>query len=337
MLTRLAFKTIGTLASILPRRCQYAIAHRLADAHYLLDREARDSVWANLRVILGEEAPESIVRREARWVFRSFGMYLCEFFGYGKFGPAYIDQHVTVEGREYLDRALAGGHGAVLCSAHYSNWELGATVVAHMGYPIMAVAQMHTDPKTNDIFVKQRTTSGVQVVDSQHAGKASLKALRRNQFTALMGDRTTGGPVVPVTIFGRKTYLPQGPWRIALISGAAVLPIFMQRRFNYGYRLEIDAPIVVPHEGTRDERMAVMAQQWADSFAARVKADPCQWTVFRRVWDDPSTGALGSAQTLALSLIQPDPSTAADRSGVEAPLSGEKRAAPEKENAIELK
>jgi lauroyl/myristoyl acyltransferase len=300
MLKHLGFKAIVGLAAVLPRRVQYWIAHRVADAHYLLDRKARAAVCANLRVILGDDARESVIRHEARWVFRSFGMYLCEFFGHSRFARNFCDKHVIVQGRENLDAALALGHGAIFCSGHYSNWELGGTVVARLGYPIWAITQMHADPRTNAMFVGQREAAGVHVVHSQHGAKAAMKALRANETVAVLGDRTTGGPVVAVQLFGKTTYLPQGPWRMALATGAPILPTFVHRRFSGSYTLEFGPPVAVPERGTRDERMAAMAQSWAATLEARLRADPSQWAVFYRVWDDPETGAKGIGQSLAI-------------------------------------
>ena len=300
MLKRAGFHAIACLSNLLPRAVQYRIAHAVGDCCYLFDHNARENVKANIRCILGPDASEKLVRREARWVFRSFGMYLCEFFGHRHFGGDFVDRHVVVQGRENLDAALARGRGAIFCSGHYSNWEMGGTVVGHLGYPIVIVAQMHADAKTNEMFVKQRADFGITVVPTQHGAKGALKALRNNQPVALLGDRPTGGPVVPVTLCGRTTYLPQGPWRIALVTGAPLLPTFVHRRSNENFTLEIGAPIEVPEKGTQRERMLIMAQRWADVFEARLRVDPSQWAAFYRVWDDPKTGALGVSQSLAM-------------------------------------
>lgn len=284
MLEYLGFRTVEGLAGILPAGLQYAIARRVADACYLLDRRGREGLMDNLRGVLGPGAPEVLVRLEARGAFHSFGMYLCEFFGHKRLGGRFIAEHVVILGRENLEAALARGRGAIFCSGHYSNWEFGASIVAHLGYPITIVVQMHSDPRIAGLFVQQRLKAGVSVVPSQHGAKGALKALRQNQTVALMGDRPTGGPVIPVRFFGRQTCLPQGPWRIGLLSGAALLPTFMQRRFNGGFTLEIGAPLQVPAEGALGERMAALAQAWADCFSARLRADPGQWAAFRSVW-----------------------------------------------------
>ena len=305
MLKYLGFKSIVGLARMLPRSWQYAMAHRVADAHYILDQAARRSVQHNLRIILGPDAPDSAVRHEARWVFRSFSMYLCEFFGHEALRGSYIDRHVIVQGQEHLDAALSKGRGAIFCSAHYSNWELGATVVAHLGYPIVAVTQRHTDSRTNTMFVSQREAAGVRVVHSEHGATAALRALRRNQTVALLGDRPTGGPTVAVRLCQRRILLPQGPWRIAQSSGAALLPTFMHRRYNGNYTLEIGAPIAPPDDG-RSGRMNALAQAWADCLEARLRRDPSQWAVFYPAWDVAGADARAPLPTPALGRVGMD-------------------------------
>jgi len=291
VLEYLGFRAIAGLTGILPGAWQYAIARRVSDGCYLLDRRGREELIGNLRGVLGPSAPPALVRHEARGAFRSFGAYLCEFFGHERLCGRFIDEHVVVLGRENLEAALGQGRGAMFCSGHYSNWEFGASIVAHLGYPITIVVQMHADPRVAGLFVQQRRRVGVQVVGSQHGAKGALKALRQNQTVALMGDRRTGGPGIPVRFCGRQTCLPQGPWRIALISGAALLPTFMHRRSNDSFTLEIGAALQAPAEGTLQERMACLAQAWADRFAACLRADPSQWAAFRSVWYEETAGA----------------------------------------------
>jgi lauroyl/myristoyl acyltransferase len=288
MLKRLSFKAITALTGILPRSVQYAISRPAADLYYQFGKTARENVRANLRVILGSDVSEKLLLRETREVFRAFGKYLCEFFGANHMGPRFVDKYVVIQGREHLDTALARGRGVVFCSGHYSNWELGAMVVARHGYPITGVYQSHDDKRTNAMFVQQRADWGITIVPSQHGAKSALRALRQNQTVALMGDRLTGGPVVDVDFFGKRARLPMGPFRIALTSGAAILPTFIHRRANGQFTLEIGAPLEVGVEGTLAERSQRLGQAWAKVLETRVKIDPSQWTVFYNFWETPA-------------------------------------------------
>lgn len=285
------FKAIQRLASVLPIAAQYAITRIGAELYFKLDRSAREAVCANLRAIRPDAAPCEI-RNDARRVFHSFGRYLCEFFGFEHFSGQYIDRHVMVQGREHIDAALKAGRGIVFCSAHYSNWELGAWAVARMGYPITAVTLRHAHSKVNALFVRQRAERGVKVVHSLEGARHAMRALRNNETIAMLGDRPTGGPTIEVILFGRKTHLPQGPWRMALLTGAALLPTFVIRRKENDYILEIGAPIMNSRYNDccgaggspAPDSATVLAQTWAACLEARLREDPTQWELFFPVW-----------------------------------------------------
>jgi KDO2-lipid IV(A) lauroyltransferase len=279
------FKAVTGLSSILALNTRYALAGLCADLYFKLDRGARENVCANLSAVLLPDAAPSALRSEARRVFHSFGRYLVEFFGAHVLSDQYIDRHVLVAGREHIDTALKAGHGALFVSGHYSNWELGAAVVARMGYPITAITQMHAHPKVNALFVEQRTRRGVRVAHSIYGARAALKALQQNETVAILGDRPTGGATVEAGFFGRRTALPLGPWRIALSSGAALLPTFMSRRED-GYLLEIGAPLnISDYTGTSEiEKSQALAQAWTVYFEERVRKDPGQWEAFYPVF-----------------------------------------------------
>ncbi|HLX60587.1 MAG TPA: lysophospholipid acyltransferase family protein [Planctomycetota bacterium] len=279
-----AFKTVCWLASVLPLRTQYAIARMGAEIYFKLDRSAREAVCANLRAVRGPDAAPAAIREDARRVFHSFGRYLCEFFGFEHFAGQYIDRHVMIQGREHVDAALKRGRGVLFCSGHYSNWELGAWAVARMGYPITAVTLAHAHSKVNALFVRQRAQRGVKVAHSHDSVRRVMALLRANETVAMLGDRATGGPTVEVTLFGRKTHLPQGPWRIALKTGAVLLPTFVTRREENDYTLEIGAPIEISGYNERDSSVFALAQAWAERFEARLRSDPTQWEVFFPVW-----------------------------------------------------
>ena len=278
---------ISALTRVLPRRVQYALSRPISGLYYALAGSKRRAVQQNLRGLLGPDVSDALLRRETRGAFRSFGYYLCEFFSSAHWSPEFFDEHVIVTGREHLDAALKDGRGAIFCPGHYSSWELGAMIVAHMGYPITAVVQEHGDPENHALFVKQREAKGVHVVASRNGAVGSLRALRANQTVALMGDRTTGGPVVPVEFLGRRAWFPPGPWRIALTTGAALLPTFITRRENNNFTLDIGAPLPHPTEGTLQQRMQKLAQDWTRVFEARLRSDPSQWAAFYDVWAAP--------------------------------------------------
>jgi len=268
----------------------YWAAHQVADFNYLVDRRGRKAVQDNLRVILGPSAPELRVRYEARWVFRHFGKYLAEFFGYRRFGARFIDTYVDLVGREHLDNALARGRGAIMITAHISNWEIGAALLAREGYELISVAQMHPEPDVNEMFRRQRTSRGYNVIPIEGAYRRCVQALKENKVVCFVGERNVGEGGTVVEFFGRPCMFPQGPARIALATGAPLIPGFVIRRPNNSFVGIMEPPIEVPATGSRKEKALAMTQAYARIVERYIRQFPSQWGVFFRVWN--ATGRL---------------------------------------------
>lgn len=285
------FRLITFLSVTLPRPLLYWVAHRVADFNHTIDRRGREAVRDNLRVILGPQAPERRIRFEAKWVFRHFGEYLAEFFGYKRFGEKFIDTYVDILGLEHVDRALAQGKGAILNTAHLSNWEIGAAAFARKGYPLIAVAQMHPEPDVNELFRRQRASRGYFVIPLEGAYRKCVQALRENKLVCFVGERNVGEGGIEVEFFGRPCLFPQGPARIALSTGAPLIPGFVVRRPNNSFAICMEPPIPFPEERDRRKAARIMTQEFAKIVEGYIRKFPAQWGVFFRVWADSSRPA----------------------------------------------
>ena len=64
-------------------------------------------------------------------------------------------------------------------------------------------------------------------------------------MVALLIDRPEPGQGVEVEFFGRTVEVPSGPARIALRSGAAVIPVAFPRRSNWRPTVDVLADFTV--------------------------------------------------------------------------------------------
>jgi KDO2-lipid IV(A) lauroyltransferase len=268
----------------MPRRILYFIAKVITTINCHVVESQREGVLANMRVILGSRATDKRVRRHTLATFHNYGKFIAEFFGYQRFGGLFIDQHVDVVGEEHLQEALAGGKGAIMNSGHLSNWEIGAAVLARRGYPLVGVALPHPDPVLDAYFNCHRRARGYMVVPTQGAYRKSMAVLKRNETVCFVGDRDVGFGGIEVEFFGRPTLLPQGPTRIALASGAPILPALVIRRPNDSFVLHIEPPLDVPTGGSRRRKGQIMTQAFARIVERYVRLFPTQWGVFYKVW-----------------------------------------------------
>jgi KDO2-lipid IV(A) lauroyltransferase len=120
----------------------------------------------------------------------------------------------------------------------------------------------------------------MNVIPMGHAAKPCLKALRRNELVAVLGDRDFTAARLPVSFFGRPARLPHGPARLAVATGASVVVAGLVRRaddtFTYWH-----APPIHP-DGMSEQEVTERIARDLEQFIDRV---PTQWFIFYRFWD----------------------------------------------------
>lgn len=190
---------------------------------------------------------------------------------------------VAVEGEARLKSALSGG-GVVLVTAHVGPWELTAQLLGReLGADVMLVMQREANAEARELQDQHRGERGLRVL---HIGDHPTDALpliahlRKGGVAALQLDRVPpSGRVLDVSLFGAPFRAPEGPFRLASLSGAQVLPVFARRDGFFDYALRVSEPIAL---GRRPgaEALQAGAQQAVSAMQAWVEQSPTQWFHF---------------------------------------------------------
>lgn len=281
MLQYLFYKFGLFVIHTVPRRWSYRFAEFVSRLHFRTSAKDRNAVIHNLQHITGRKDD---LTDDARRVFVNFGHYLVDFFlMYKTVDRKFVDTHVTVVNRHYLDEVVAYGKGCVILTAHIGNWEMGAAVLDKLGHPVTAIALPHKNPKVNILFNKQREAHGVIVVPTNTAVRRCIQALRQGRFVAVLGDRDFGTFGEPLDFLGRKTLIPKGAAFFACRTGAPILPSFLTPDGQGHYTMTLDAPIFPPENAAASSEEAVLGlmQRYVTVVEKKIKEDPTQWLMFR--------------------------------------------------------
>ncbi|MDD5423750.1 MAG: lysophospholipid acyltransferase family protein [Candidatus Omnitrophica bacterium] len=283
MFQYLTYKLAHFLAMNLQLRHGYGLASFIAKLQYLLSRNDRLIVYANLRAIFpGEDEKE--IKRLAKEVFVNFAKYLTDFFRFEKLDRGYIDSHVKIAGAQNLDDALKRGKGVVTLTAHIGNYELGGAVISLLGYKFNAVALNHKEKKVNDLFVSQRARAGINVIPLGAAVKKCYEALKKGEIVALVGDRDFTPHGVKTKFFGKDALIPRGPAAFYLKAGVAIVPGFLIRMPDDTFELRFEKPISYTATGDEqldEQRVTEMCLRVIEGY---IRKYPSQWYMFRRFW-----------------------------------------------------
>ncbi|MDT5193064.1 MAG: phosphatidylinositol dimannoside acyltransferase, partial [Mycobacterium sp.] len=102
--------------------------------------------------------------------------------------------------------------------------------------------------------------------------------LRNNGLVCLMSDRDLTRSGVQVDFFGEPTRLPAGPAKLALATGAALLPA------HPWFEPDVTVTTIHPPLDTSSGDVDVITQALADRFAANIAAHPADWHMLQPQW-----------------------------------------------------
>ncbi len=283
------YKSIDMLSRALPRPLAYWFAVRIADRVFYNDKRGRQAVISNLRTVLEYNGLRPSRRRlnlMARRTFQNFSKYVIDFFRYGKFTRQKVERLVSIEHPEAIDQAMDHGRGVLAVSAHYGSWEIGAAVLAGMGYPFNAVVLQEKCKKTNRLFEDRRSRRGIKPIALGRAARGVIKALRKKEFVAILADRDYSRNQYQMPFFGVPSSLPRGPATICVKTGAAMLPAFLVRQEDDNYLLRFMKPIAPNSESTVESIQLSICR----ILEKEISRDPTQWYMFREFWDYSGNG-----------------------------------------------
>ena len=203
----------------------------------------------------------------------------------------------SVVGFSRLVEGRLKGKGVVLLTAHLGNWEIGGLMLAEVKQPIHVVLVPDLFSGVERVRRRMHARAGVTEipVDSTFLPTlAVLRALDRNGIVAMQGDRDFDNTGIAAPFFGREAYFPRGPFRVAMATGAVVLPAFIVRVPGGRYRAVIEEPLSIEETGDRDAALRRNIARYVAVLERYVKAYPEQWYCFYPFWDDPSRKAAPS-------------------------------------------
>jgi KDO2-lipid IV(A) lauroyltransferase len=155
--------------------------------------------------------------------------------------------NVRIEGQGEVDAAFARGQGVIFFGPHCGSFELGPQALAELYGPITAIYRPARKPWLARLELLARSRPGLTVVPASLSGiRQMFRTLKNNQAVALLTDQVPpDGQGVWAPFFGKPAYTMTLAARLALQSGAVVLPVSCERLARgEGYFLKIWPPLV---------------------------------------------------------------------------------------------
>jgi KDO2-lipid IV(A) lauroyltransferase len=269
-------------------------------------RVIRESTRANGRRIFGRRADEGRLGGFGRDVVGSFFDFVLDVGRSVRMSREELAARIErVEGHERYLATRAAGRGAIVLTAHMGSFEVGAAALLEVEPKLHVVFKRDTG-RFEEIRRTLRGRLGVieQPVDEGWGVWVKLRdALRANEVVAIQGDRVMPGQKGRRMAFlGGHVSLPTGPVKLAMASGAPIIPVFSVRTPRGGIELFIEEAIEVGADA--DAALARVAAVIA-KYVARY---PEQWLVLHKAFDEDAVGFEPAAVVAKAAVVEASPS-----------------------------
>lgn len=250
----------------------------------------RRAIADNIRAIFPGDSQRTLERR-ARVMLDAYARDVIDFIR--ALGASATEQQAMfdyqAEDAQLFSDLLARGSGIILISGHYGNWEVGSVFLRRIvDLPLTIMVRAEPDADVNRLRREIRERLGIDTIEVRQSLDTALQIRRRladNQVIAMLMDRHLGRDRVEVQFLGRTAWFLKTPPLMGFMTGAPLVPCFIERTGPGRFRVRSGVPIIVARDRPREEAIAVAAQDFADQLTARVRAHPEFWYHFYDYWN----------------------------------------------------
>ena len=250
-----------------------------------IDRFNRPVAMRNLEIAFPESshAQRLAVLRDS---YRNWGRMAAEWTHLHELNRGNIERYVAYDGLENMLEAerSSQGRGALVVTAHFGNFELMAAAHAMYGYRVAVVHRPLRNPRIDVLVSGTRAHFGNLNVDRRFAARTVLRLLRDNWMVVIPLDLDVRRGLF-VDFFSIKACTSTGLARLAIASGATVLPAFMVREGStLRHRITILPQLETERCADRQESIREVTQLATAAIETMVRRHPDHWHWIHRRW-----------------------------------------------------
>ena len=270
---------------LLPRRLARAVGVLIARvAHAALSRLRRVGL-RNLELAF-PDMPAAERVRMLRLEYRNLGWLLAEFCQMSTYTPAFASRFIRYEGLEHYLAARDRGQGVLVLTGHLGAWELSSFSHSLAGYPMGMVIRRLDNPLVDRMVNRIRCLHGNRVLHKDDFARGLLAAMRAGETVGILMDTNMTPPQgLFVPFFGIPACTASGLARVALKTGAAVLPGFLLwEESEQKYVLHFYPELALASTGDAEADAAENTARFTAVLEDSIRQYPTQWLWMHRRW-----------------------------------------------------
>jgi KDO2-lipid IV(A) lauroyltransferase len=224
--------------------------------------------------------------RILRLEYRNLGWQMAEFCQMPGYSAEYARRFIRYEGLERFLGARERGKGVLVLTGHLGAWELSSFFHSLVGYPMGMVIRRLDNPLIDAMVNRIRCLHGNRVLHKDDFARGLLGAMRAGETVGILMDTNMTPPQgLFVPFFGVQACSASGLARVALKTGAAVLPGFLLwEEAESQYVLRFGPELALTSTGDAEGDAAENTARFTAVLEEFIRRYPSQWLWMHRRW-----------------------------------------------------
>jgi len=257
----------------------------LADAAYLVDSKHRRVILQNLHFALGRELSSETTTAISKYCYRNLMLAVMQIMENYHLTPDKLAEFVTFENRNKVDEALRDNRRIIFVSAHYGNWELGATALSALITPTTSIYKKLNNPYFERYLKASRARLSLEMIEKRGAVKYLTRALKNHHAVSMMIDQNTNRrDGIVINFFGKSARQTAAPAFLARKYDALIIPLFITTKDHITHTIRFADPIEVNQSDNVENDILEATQRQADAVEKVVREHPEYWFWCHRRW-----------------------------------------------------
>ena len=253
-------------------------------AFYFVAKERRRTL-KSLSIAYGDTKTPKEMRRMGREVFVNQALNFADYIHALKWKTRkQFSKIVDFVGEENLKTEYEKGKGVICLIPHTGSWELSAIMPPVMGYETSAVSKATSNERINKIIVEARESRGMKNIARGKSYPKLIDALNKGECLIIMIDQDTKVKGFFVDFFGHPAYTPDGAARLALDTGAPVVPMYTKRIGKSKHQFTMLPEIPLIETGNREHDLFENTKNYTQVIENIIREIPTQWVWMHERW-----------------------------------------------------
>ena len=187
-------------------------------------------------------------------VLGNYGRIFAEYVHLKNFKNDRLNNNISIEGREYLERIKNKKQSVVFISGHFNNFELMAMQIDKAGVDCAAIYRPLNNPYLNKIMekIRKRDICKKQIKKGRSGTREIIKFLKKGTSIALMVDQRVreGEKALFFKHLATTTTIPA---QLIKKYNCDLVPIYIERKNKFDFKMYVSKPIKINKNKSSDE------------------------------------------------------------------------------------